>query len=111
MKLYRNCISCKEEIIIKSRAKTRPDLQMEKRKEFMVNCLSYGKQEKKHVNDVRATSDKKIILIGLGIGVIAFSVLFFSYGWIGTLGVVIPLIFMKEQENATKAFNSFLVKR
>lgn len=111
MKLYTHCKSCKEDITIKSDAQTRPDLQMEKGDEFSVNCLSCGKQEKKHVNDVRGEPNKQILLAGFGIGVLISLGLFYFYGLIGILGLAIPLILGKQQMDTVKGFNSYLIRR
>lgn len=111
MKLITRCNSCKKDIIIKSNAATRPDLQMEKGDEFNVNCLSCGKLEKKHVNDIRAEASKNIMLIGVSIGIIATIILWTVFGAIGTLGIAIPLLLWYQQMEATKAFNSYMIRR
>lgn len=111
MKLYTNCKSCKKEIRIKSNASTRPDLQMEKGDEFNVNCLNCGKIEKKHVNDIKAEPNKSIILIGAVIGLFATLFLWLIYGAIGTVSIIIPLIFWQQQMSSTKSFNSYLIRR
>ncbi|WP_157822013.1 hypothetical protein [Tenacibaculum sp. Bg11-29] len=111
MKLYTNCMSCKKDVIIKSKSQTRPDLQMEKGSEFSINCLSCGKTDKKHVNDIKAEIDKKILLIGIGIGVVLSIGLSIFYGVIATLIISFPLLFWQQQMKSTKSFNSFLIRR
>ena len=111
MKLYTNCKSCKEDIKIKSSASTRPDLQMEKGNEFNVNCQSCGKMEKKHVNDIKAEPNKMVLLIGVGIGILATIFLWDFYGAIGTVSIIIPVLFWQQQMNATRGFNSYLIRR
>lgn len=111
MVLYTNCKSCKATITIKSNASTRPDLQMEKGTEFNVNCSECGSIEKKHVNDVRAEEGKQIVFIGVVLGVIVTIVLWRLFGAIGAVSMVIPILFWKQQINATKIFNSYMVRR
>ncbi|WP_025743449.1 hypothetical protein [Aquimarina pacifica] len=111
MNLYTYCKSCKKDIKIKSQADTRHDLQMEKGREFKVNCLSCGSIEKKHVNDVKAEVNNKIIYFGIGLGVVATITLLYFYGAIGTLSGLIPILFWRQQMSSIKSFNSFMVKR
>ena len=111
MNLYKHCKSCKEDIVIKSSSATRPDLQMEKGTEFQINCQNCGNIEKVHVNDIKGEPNKKMILIGLVLGVIATAIMWIFFGAIGTLGAIIPLLFWQQQMNASKTFNSYLIKR
>ncbi|MCL6218924.1 hypothetical protein [Zunongwangia pacifica] len=111
MKLVTYCKCCKKDIRIKSSAATRPDLQMEKGDEFSVNCQNCGKVEKKLVNDIKAEPNNTMILIGVGIGIIATIVLWGFFGAIGTVSVIIPLLFWYQQMDATKGFNSYMIKR
>ncbi len=111
MILYTYCKSCKKNITIKSNASTRPDLQMEKGDEFNVNCGNCGKIEKKHVNDIKAEPNNIILLIGVGIGVLATIILWLFFGAIGTISIVMPIIFWQQQMNATKSFNGYMIRR
>lgn len=111
MNLYTNCKSCKKDIKIKSNAATRPDLQMEKGSEFKVNCQNCGAIEKKHVNDIRAESSQTMLLIGAILGVLATIILWIFYGAIGTVSMLIPVLFWQQQMNATKVFNSYMIRR
>ncbi len=111
MKLVTRCKSCNKDIIIKSNAATRPDLQMQKGDEFKVNCFNCGKIDKKHVNDIKAEANNMIILIGVAIGVIASITLWVLFGTIGTIGLAIPILFWYQQMDATKGFNSYMIKR
>ncbi len=111
MKLVTRCQSCKKDIKIKSNAPTRPDLQMEKGDVFNVNCQNCGKIEKKHVNDIQAEPNNVLILIGVGIGIASTIVLWSLFGIIGTVSVVIPILFWYQQMNATKGFNSYTIRR
>jgi len=111
MKLVTRCKSCNKDIIIKSNAATRPDLQMQKGDEFKVNCFNCGKIDKKHVNDIKAEANNMIILIGVAIGVIASIALWVLFGTIGTIGLAIPILFWYQQMDAIKGFNSYMIKR
>lgn len=111
MDLITHCKSCKSDIKIKSSASTRPELQMEKGDEFNVNCQNCGKVEKKHINDVKAESSKTIMLIGVGIGILATIILWFYFGALATASFAIPVIFWQQQMVATKAFNSYTIRR
>lgn len=111
MKLYTHCKSCKKDIKIKSSASTRPDLQMEKGTEFNVNCQNCGNLEKKHVNDIKAEADHKIILIGVGVGILATIFLWIYFGAIGTVSIIIPILFWQQQASTAKSFNSYRIRR
>lgn len=111
MKLTTHCNSCGKNIRIKSNASTRPDLQMEKGDEFNVSCKNCGKVEKKHVNDIKAEPNNTIILIGIVIGIISAVALWNIFGAIGTVSGIIPVLFRYQQMNATKGFNSYMIRR
>jgi hypothetical protein len=111
MKLITRCSSCKKEVRVKSSAATRPDLQMEKGDEFLVNCDNCGNMEKKHVNDVTAETNNTIILIGVVIGALSAIVLWSMFGAIATVSGIIPLIFYYQQIEAVKGFNSYRIRR
>jgi len=111
MDLVTYCKSCKKKIKIKSNAETRPDLQMVLGDEFTVNCQNCGIMEKKHVNDIKAAPNKTIILIGVGIGILVTIFLWIYFGIIGTIGIIIPILFWQQQINATKSFNKYMIRR
>ncbi|WP_053978061.1 hypothetical protein [Mangrovimonas xylaniphaga] len=111
IKLYTHCKSCRNEITIKSNAATRPDLQMEKGDEFVINCMHCGKMDKKHVNDVKAEPNKVILISGIILALLVAICLFIFYGLIGTLTFTLPILFWKKQESSASAFNRFLVRR
>jgi len=111
MKLFTYCKSCKKEIKIKSSSETRPDLQMEKGREFKVNCQNCGTVEKKHVNDVKAQANNIIIYSGIGLGTIASILLWIFYGTIASLAFAIPILIYQQQMNSVKSFNSYTVRR
>ncbi|WP_346881526.1 hypothetical protein [uncultured Algibacter sp.] len=111
MNLYTYCKSCKSNINIKSGASTRPDLQMEKGDAFNVNCQNCGTIEKKHVNDIKAESSKAIMLVGLVLGIVATVILWFFFKGIALVVFIIPILVWQQQMAATKAFNSYTIRR
>ena len=111
MNLYTVCRSCKQSNKIKSDAITRPELQMEKENEFSFNCQKCGKVDKVHINDVSAEPNKKIILLGLILGIVSAIILAIFYGAIGTVSAIIPLLFWQMEMKSTKSFNSFMIRR
>ena len=110
-KLYVLCKSCKKEIRVKSKATTRPELQTEKGDEFKVNCPNCGNVEKIHVNDIYAGTNYLLISIGIVIGVLVSVFLWIYYGVIGTLGMIIPILFWQEQMKSKSEFNSYMIRR
>mgnify|MGYP000356734355 FL=1 len=111
MNLYTVCRSCKESNKLKFEALTRPDLQMEIGDEFSFNCQKCGKVDKVHINDISAEPNKKIILIGLILGIVSAIVLAIFYGVIGTASAIIPLLFWQMEMKSTKSFNSYMIRR
>lgn len=111
MKLYTNCSSCREEIRIKSLSQTRHELQMEKSREFDINCPNCGVIEKKHINDVKAQNNKMTIILGILIGIVVTIGLWVYFGAIGTISFIIPILFWNQENRAVKSFNSYLIKR
>lgn len=111
MNLYTYCKSCKKNIKVKSEAVTRPDLQMEKGDEFMVNCQNCGTMEKKHVNEITAEPNNIILMLGVGIGIVVSIFLWIYLGLIGILGIIIPFVFWQQQMNTTKSYNKYMIRR
>lgn len=111
MRLNTYCTSCKTDFKIKSQATTRPELQMEKGDEFILNCNHCGKNEKKHINDVKAEIDNNILIGAVVVGIIATVFLWIYFGAIGTVSVAIPLFVWQQQMSTVKTFNAFMIKR
>lgn len=111
MNLYTVCRSCKESSNIKSNAITRPDLQTERGSEFAFNCKKCGINNKVHVNDVSAEPNKKHIVVGLILGIIASLILCYFYGAIATLSGIVPLLFWQVEMKSIKSFNSYMIRR
>jgi len=84
MRLRYSCSICKASNYFTPKAPTRADLQMKfGSDEVQVNCKHCGKLEKKHINKISGTADNRMILIGLGIGVIVGITVLLFYGFIG----------------------------
>ena len=111
MKLFTKCNSCKEEILIKSNASTRPDLEIERGEKFVVNCTSCGRNLEKHVNDIKAKENNFFIIGGVVLSIIVTLVLWNFFGAVGTISGAIPILIWKQQNNAVHAFNSYRVRR
>lgn len=111
MRIAASCINCKKDIVIKSNSKTRPDIQMEKGDQFEVRCSHCGNRQDIHVNDIKAEVNNNTILIGAGIGVLITLFLWNLYGAIGTVSMIVPLLIWKQQMDAVKTFNSFMIRR
>ncbi|MGY6650421.1 hypothetical protein [Wenyingzhuangia sp. IMCC45574] len=110
MKLQTSCPSCKKSIGIKSWAQTRPDLEMEKGEEFVLNCKYCATNQKIHVNEVVAEVNYIIIGIGILLGLIA-TIALWRYGYISTLSGLIPVLFSQQEQRAIKTFNSYTIRR
>ena len=111
MRLNIYCTSCKADSKIKSQATTRPELQMEKGDDFVLNCKNCGKTEKKHINDVKAEIDNRLLIGGTIVGIIATIILWIYFGAIGTVSIGIPLLIWQLQMGSVKTFNAFMIKR
>jgi len=111
MKISTHCSSCKKDILIKSNAKTRPDLHMEKGEQFEIRCCACGSRQNVHVNDTKAEMNNTVVLIAAGVGVLITLFLWNNYGAIGTVSMVVPLLIWRQQMDAVKTFNSFMIKR
>ena len=70
-----------------------------------------GNIEKKHVNDIKATPNKIILLVGIIIGIVVTLFLWIYFGAIGTISGIIPILFWNEQMKSSKIFNSYMLGR
>ena len=84
---------------------------MEKGDEFRVNCKACGAIKKKHMNDIIAVPNQIFIPLGLLTGITASIGLLVIYGVIGSVIALIPITFWYQQMNATRAFNSYRIRR
>ncbi|MGJ8744658.1 hypothetical protein [Polaribacter sp.] len=111
MNLYTVCRSCKESNNLKFEAITRPDLQMQIGSEFDFKCAKCGNSEKVHINDVSAEPNKKIMRIGLIIGIVLAIFLFYFYGAIAMVSIIIPFLFWQVEIQSIRSFNGYMIRR
>lgn len=111
MKLTTRCISCEKDILVKSNAPTRGELQMQMGDEIDLRCPHCGTLQKVHINKVRAEPNNKLIYISIAISILVTIILWFFFGAIGTISMTIPLLFWYQQMNSTKAFNQYMIRR
>jgi len=78
MKLILICKNCRGELKLKNSVNDRAELARERGDKFKLKCEECSKEDKYHVNDVKAKESKLIALI-------AFGVFIFGTGTIGYL--------------------------
>lgn len=111
MKLEYRCPSCKATNYYMPVIATRGDLHMKIGDNFDANCRSCNSKEKVHINKITAVQNKKLILIGAAIGLITAVILWSIFGAIGTVSLVIPILFMTVESSATNSFNKYMIRR
>ncbi len=79
--------------------------------EVHVNCDYCGKLDKKHINRITAVVDNRIMLVGVGVGVISTIVLWNFFGAIATITFCVPIIFWRYDGEKAHRFNSYALKR
>lgn len=122
MKIYTHCSSCNEELSFTSTVNDRPELEMQKGKEFYCTCSSCHKKLKYHVNDFTATRSifQKLSSLGVALALVLclilsefylFSLGLFFYGGIFLVPSIAFGILHKQQQTQLNAFNRFKVKQ
>lgn len=112
MRLTYMCSACKKQNYLKIKAETRPDLQMKLNlEELNVNCSNCGKLEKKHLNQIIAAVDNRLILVGVLIGLVATAIFWNSYGAISTASFGIAFLFWVAENKAINGFNKYVIRR
>ncbi len=111
MKLYTICEFCRSNINVKSSCSTRSELQMKEGDHLSVYCSSCNELNKKHVNDICAQANGKVLLIALIISIIVSAILWMILGAIGVISVAIIILFAQQEMKAVKSFNSYLIRR
>lgn len=112
MRLTYTCSGCKKQNYLKHKADTRPELQMKIGKdEIELNCDNCGKQEKRHLNEITAVVDKRIVLLGFLLGLIVTLALWNSFGAISTLSLGIPFLFWVSENKGLSSFNKYMIRR
>jgi len=111
MKLRTKCTSCKDRIVFNESIKTRPDLEMKRGEVFQLNCDKCGSNQNTHINDVEAVENTSIILIAFGISILLSAVLYFVFGAIATVVIVVPLLMWNQHTSSIHAFNVYRMPR
>ncbi|MEO9512966.1 MAG: hypothetical protein ABJN84_07510 [Flavobacteriaceae bacterium] len=112
MRLTYTCSGCKKQNYLKEKAETRPDLQMKiGKEEVCVNCDNCGKMDKKHLNQITAVVDNRMIFTGLIVGIISTLILWVYFGAIATVSFAIPLFFWIGENKALSGFNKYTIRR
>ena len=111
MNLITKCNNCKDLNKVKANASSRAELAKNKGERFNWTCSNCGSIEEKHVNDIRAKQDNRVIMIGVGISIIVTLVLLNIMGVIGTITGIIPVLIWQQQSRSVHAFNRYMVDR
>lgn len=112
MILKYTCSKCKHDNNFKPVEATRGDLQMRLGViETKVKCEKCNHEELKHINDIRAYDSSLKIVLAWVAGGLAAMILWFLYGAIAVVPIVIPLIVWYQEMNATRNFNSYKIRR
>lgn len=110
MKIYTTCKYCNNEINLKSHSNTRPELRQELGETSKHKCLDCNQTTERHVNEIKAKPDSKVILFGVILGVVFTLVLIFIFGYIASITFAIPFFVYQSQLNNAKLFNSYKVQ-
>lgn len=123
MKLIVKCKNCRNKIKLKNSVNDRIELAREIGIEFKIECEECLKEEKYHVNDVKARGSKLIALIAFGIfifgtGIIGYILrdyLFMtnnpynvlSIGGLLMVPYVVYMILTKQERDSARRFNGY----
>ena len=118
MRLTYTCSSCKKTNYFKPIMNSRAQLQMKFGDTVRVSCNNCGKDEKKHLNKIRAVVDNRLVIGGLIVGVliVLFLVNYVIISWkilaIGGSTIAgIPVFFWNLENKAVGNFNRYAIKR
>ena len=106
MKLSTICTSCGKQILIRSNASTRIDLEMQKGESFSINCKECGSNQRIHINDVEASASPILVIITMAIAII-LTMLFWNIGFIAFVILALPILIWQAQQKACSGFNSY----
>ena len=110
MRLTALCISCQRENEIRSAAKTRGELEMERGREITITCDYCAILNKKHINRITAEVDNTIIIGGVILSIILTVGLLMFFGWISLFALVLPITIRRWEMNKAHTFNSYRVR-
>lgn len=105
MYLLSSCVSCKDQIPLKSKVKTKTDLLNVKGETFSVSCPNCERLQAKSPTDFIAFPSYKNSIISLGITAFIAGALWPSIGALGACLFFIPLILITIEFNKAKSFN------
>ncbi|MBT8262829.1 MAG: hypothetical protein KJO05_08405 [Bacteroidia bacterium] len=111
MKLNFTCSIWNEKNKFRPIAPNRGELQMKMGDDVNVNCVQCGSLEKKHLNDIYAVVDYRIILVGVILGIIVTVPLWMYYGAIAAVSGMIPILIYGYENKTGHAFNYYRIKR
>lgn len=111
MRLEFTCFQCKIQNKFVPVTATRGQLQMKIGDEVEVECKYCNRTDKKHINRIDAVVDNKKILIVFIISIVISVVLFFLFGFIGTLVMSLPILMWVQEGKSTSDFNSYKIRR
>lgn len=107
MKLLTKCIGCKEDIRIKSSARTRPDLEYELGEEISVSCPHCHRKQKKHPNEVRAVENYLVSFVALIIGLFLSLILWTLLGPLAAVTISAPMYLYVAESKNVLTFNKY----
>ncbi len=110
MQLYTTCQGCGKEIVIKSGAVTRPDLEREQGEYITIKCDQCPKREQVDVNDIIARPNSTILWLGLVLGVASAVFLWWIYRAIGLISLGLPIIIWQQHSVKVDTFNRYKIK-
>lgn len=82
-----------------------------KTEEVGTTCAHCGHRERKHLNDIYAVADWRILLAGGLLGLVSTAVLVYYLGLIWTLTLSLPIFVWKQQNEKAHQFNLNRIER
>ncbi len=111
MRLQYNCTSCRNTNYFRPVVATRGDLQMKMGDEVEVKCEFCKEMQKKHINKITAVADKRMLIVGGILGLVSAIILWLSFGAIGVVTAVVPILIGVYESNAANSFNKYMIRR
>lgn len=108
---YYTCPSCEENMLVKvGRPSDRSALERERGELLSVNCNACADRRRIHVNDVKA-SPMKAIVIGAGLVAAVLTALFWNLGFIASVTLALPVLVYSTLNTSAANFNKYRIKR
>lgn len=112
MRLAFTCRKCYKQSFFEGKYANRLVAKDElKTEEVGTSCAQCGHREKKHLNDIYAVADWRILLAGGLLGIVSSAVLVYYLGLIWSLTLSIPIIVWKQQNDKAHKFNMIRIDR